>query len=468
MTKKVSDAVVISVSKPDTYEGILSMSGEELLTKVRNGEIVVPKTESREDFIKFAGMDETARGDFIKGIKPVSGEETVPPDTSGTLPEVPGEKPPEKPETGIPESGKPPGSPKSPEEAHQELLMQVGVLTSEVNKHRGNAGKLGKELKNTNTALEEARTTITELQKTKEPAPKDAPAMPEMPNPENFVEGYMDPEYKEAQMKHHKDMKQFYKNIAEYQNSTKPEWARHLSEQIDETTQIAKDAKATADVSAKGTAQTESEKAWNNMWGDAKKLQPLLNLPTSVDINVINDNQIIKNNMYAKDSENNPFYTQDVINAAVTFLNNVSEGDYANYAKVTKIINNLYTVDTETGIPSRNFQEKPEPDAIQAAIALAGLQGDVKALQLTNPSNADLADRLSQKQAANSNLSSGMPASQVGASDPNLGSEMTTTEKQEKLLEMNKQIRNNQKLLKDNKFMESFNKLRTDLGVARK
>lgn len=459
MTKKVN-AVTISVNNPSSYEGLLKESGEELLNKIRSGEIVVPKSESREDFIKFVGLDENGRNEFIKSIKPVSGDEKVKPDESGKKPdEISGDSS-IPPETGDTESGKKPDSPKTPEQAHQELLEKVGVLTNEVNKHRGNAGKLGKQVKDLNKSLEEARNTIAELQKSTTPSAKDAPVMPDMPDPDDFVEGYMDPDYKDAQIKHHKAMKKFYEELAEYQKSTKPTWAQELSEQIDKTTKIVDNVKLSSE-------KNEYDTAWSGLWSEAAKIQKLLGLSTSMDIKVINDNQIIKNNKDAKDSDGNPYYTQDVINSALLFLDKVSDEDYDKFSKVTKIINQLYTVD-ESGMPNRNFQDKDENVSMQAAIALAGLTGQVKALEMTEPSNADLADRLSKKQATNSNLSTGMPASEVGAHDDRLISELTTTEKQEKLLDMNKKIRSNQSLLKDTQFMESFNKLRADLGVARK
>ena len=68
MTKKV-DAIVVSINNPESYEGLKNYSGDELLTKIREGEIDIPKTENRENFIKFATADVDARDEFIKSIK---------------------------------------------------------------------------------------------------------------------------------------------------------------------------------------------------------------------------------------------------------------------------------------------------------------------------------------------------------------------------------------------------------------
>jgi len=474
MANKAKDALVISVSKPETYEAILADSGDVLLTKIRDGEIVVPKSESREDFSNFAIMNEDARKAFIQSIKPASSDGAGADGTGDTkVPPLPGDKP-------VDESGKatppPPadeagaGSPGSIEKSHQELMTQLSISNKESREHRIAAGRLGKELKTAKKSLEEARTEIADLRKTAIPAPKDAPEMPDMPNPEDFVEGVMDKGYQEAQIEHHKKMGVYQKELTAYQNSTRPEWASKLSDEFDKISQKAEEAKTLAQSSAKTAAVTATDSAWGGMWDYIRGMQKTLNLPTSIDINVINDNQTILNadKKGLKNEDQTPVYSQAEVNTAKTILSGLSEADYANYGKAVKLINQLYVFDTPEGLPEKRFEGLQDTLALQSAIDSAGLSEEVKALEPAPPNPGDVADRLSQKQANDNNLAHGMPAGGVGGADANLGSELTDTEKKEKCLDMAKQLNANPKLKHDTSFMESFNTLRSGLGLAKK
>jgi len=471
MAKK-ANPITISVSNPDSYESILASNPAELLTKIRDGDIVVPKTESREDFLKFASQDEAERKEFIKSIKPASSVGEGAEGTGDIIPPLPGEKKTDESGKEIPPSGYKPdaGTPDSIEKSHQELLTQLSVTSKELRDHRTAAGRLGKELKTANQTLTEARAEIENLKKASIPSPKDAPEMPEMPDPDDFTEGVMDDKYREAQSEHHKKMKVFYKDLAAYQNSTMPEWASKLTTQFDKIGQTAEEARSLAQTTAQATAVNETDKAWGGMWDYIKSMQKTLNLPTSIDINVINDNQTIINSVEKglKDTEGKPFYSQTEVDAARAVIKGLPETEYANYGKVVQMINQLYLFDTPDGLPQKKYADLPEDLAYQAAIRNAGLGNDVKALKETHPSASDLANRLSQKQINDNNSATGMPPGGVGGADGQLGSELTSNERKEKLLDMTRQLRENIKLKLDTQFMDTFNTLRTEVGLAKK
>jgi hypothetical protein len=284
-----------------------------------------------------------------------------------------------------------------------------------------------------------------------------------MPDPNKFVEGQYDTGYKEEMGKYEAELNKFNTNFKTYVSSVKPPWALEMEKQLSTVEKQAHEAHEFTTKTNQKVVEEGVEKSWTDMWTDVTRLQEAVGLKTSVPIETINKNQLILNAKDAKNTDGTMFYQPSEIIAADKVIKSLPAGDYEKYSKVAKIVTNLYDFDTQK--PVRKYEDIDSDLAWQVAIRKAGF-ADLKSIKTVDLTPAERAQRLAEKQNNdNNNTAASMPGGQIGASEGPLNSDMSMSEKKNKLLQMTRDVRANGRLLQDKAFMDNYNKLRKDVGM---
>lgn len=456
MTKNVSK------SNPTVYQELVNVSGEKLNSMIANHELTIPKPE-REDFFKFVKMNPEERTAFVSKLSPIPDSNAAgaqPDPKSGSVQPVPPQS-----GVGIPPVPPVPASGPKPETG-SEYLVDIDKLQTSLKAQRAKNGELGQTVKTLKEREAELLKQIENLQKATPSAQADTmPVMPDLPDPDKYVEGIYDEEYKKAAAKYRDDLKQYNANLNTYFSSKKPAWAEELSQKLESVKTKAEQASAYVEQTTQNLSASRVETALNDMWQDVKALQSAVGLKTSVPIDILNRNQIIVNSQSIKNSDGSPLYSAEEVAAATNVIKSVPEKEYENFKSMVKIVGNLYKFDVD-GTPMPMYDIDKDL-AWQAAIRKAGISGLTAVVP--KPLKPDeMSDRLSQQQHQQAQYPDSMNGSQIGASDDSIRSPSGTLEKQKQLLEMAQRIQKNPSLLRDRKIVEEYDKLRQELGLARK
>ncbi len=460
----------------ENYEKLIGVETKELLGQMRTGQLQVPKADYAE-FQQFAAMTPEKRKAFADGKKAMMS--TLPPDSSagsgsagaqvsGAQPDPvnpPAPKQDQSGNSGVPASGaQPDGS---------NYLVELSSLNKILGEQRAKNGQLGQTVKTLKQQNEELSNRLRELETkvnppTGTPGALELPEMPNIPDPNTFVEGVYDEAYKTAMGEYNVKIKEWQKQLGNFVSSAKPKWAEELTNTLETVRTQAATAADFVGQAAQEREVKSVEQSVSNMWADVKAMQQATNLKTSLPIEVINQNQIIVNNAAAKNPDGTPVYSPEEVAAATRLIQAIPKPEYEAYRKVVDIVNNLYAFEP-TGMPKRLCDPDLDPDlAWQKAIRKSGVTG-ITSIVSQPLSHGERMDRLSQTQQAFSAAPQMMNGSNIGGNDDPLSSQVTREEKMNKLSEMAKRINQNRSLANDSKFMESFDKLRAELGfTARK
>lgn len=445
----------VTIKDPKSYESLLNLKGEELLAKVKSHDINVASNE-REKFINFAKMNPEQRQTFV-----------------GSLTQAPVSANPDKPDaaaSGTPapahtdDKGVPPVTPSGTKpDAGNEYndLVEITKLQENLKKQRTTNSQLGQKVKALTQELTEIQTKLVEAEKTKNPPAQSvsAPDVPEMPDPDRFVEGLYDDGYKAAMSKYKSDIKEYNTKFVRYVKSVKPDWVKDIEQELGTVKKKADDAFEYTAESRSERNQSEYKNAWDALWQEVGKIQQTAGLETPVPIDIINTNQIILNDPKS--------HTPEEVANADRIIKSLPKEVYEKYQKITKVVTNLYDFDAN-GRPVRKFSDLDDDLAWQAAIRKAGLGAEIKALKPVNLSPAEMSQRLANKQQNDNMAAAPMPSSSIGASEDPLNQATTTDEKKRKLLEMAQRLKENPRLYNDKAFLLDYDKARSEMGLARK
>ena len=457
---------------PDAYMKLQDVPANEILNQVRTGQLQVPKSDYAE-FRQFAAMTPDKRKVFVEGKK---GTLPAPDSTtasaagtqmSGSQPDI------NPPAQGAAQSGsnanaaqsgaKPDGS---------EFLVELSNLNKTLGEQRAKNGQLGQTVKTLKQQNEELQKRLKEFEANKEipgqaPVEKNLPDMPIIPDASTFVEGVYDDGYKSAMTKYQQDIKDWQGKFQSFVTSVKPKWAEELATTV---ASVRDQANVAAEFVNNTTQQQEAQRvhtALSDMWADIKAMQQATGLKTSIPIDVINQNQLIVNAEKALNPDGTPVYSPEEVAAAKRLIGAIPKSEYEAYAKVCKIVPNLYVFDA-VGMPKKISEDLDSDLAWTRAIRKSGVPG-IQAIVPMPPSNSQMVDRLSAIQQNMSAAPQMMNGSNLGGGDAPLNDQTTRTEKMTKLSEMARRFNSNRSLGTDKKFMDEMDKLRSELGFpARK
>lgn len=454
----------VTKKDPKSFEALKELKGDEIVQKLKSGDITVPSAD-RPDFIHFAQMNADERTAFVNQL---STSQTPPPPP-------PVGSPSGQPAAGAKEGGDdkgvtppppPPPSGAKPDAGSEPIdLVEVTKLQENLRKQRQVNSKQGSQIKTLTEQIVSLQSKISEIEKTApgKGAVAEMPDVPAAPDPDKYAEGIYDNAFKADMERYKNSLKEYKKNLTDYVTSVKPPWAEKIASQLDEVEKKATAAHEFVSSTKEKMVEDETTKTWGDMWASVGKLQKSCGLETTVPIETINANQLIVNAKDSKREDGTPFYTPEEVATADRIIKSLPEGVYDKYKKVVKIVSNLY--EFGQGSPQRMYSDLDEDLAWQAAIRKAGLANEIKALKPVEVSPRDIVDRLAVKQQNDNNAAAHMPGDQIGASEAPLGQELSKSEKQKKLLEMNQQLRKNSQLFRDSNFMAEFNKLRAGVGL---
>jgi len=456
----------VTKTDPKSYENLINTPTEDILKQVKSHDIEVLPAD-REQFLKFARLNPTERAEFIKAEFPApegSDNSSLSGDTGDTS------------DTGAIDGSKPSGDGTPADTAQSgddgsspdsgDYLVQIDKLQAALNKQRAKNGETGQKVKALTEQLVETQKKLKELEENPPEPPKivEMPEVPALPDPEKYVQGTYDDEYKSAMENYQSELKDYSKKLKEYVNSSKPDWVKEIEDNLAEIQKKADAAHSFSENTLQEQVTTRADQAYQSMWSDVKEMQKLTGLDTKVSVDIINNSQKIVNAKDVKDGAGNPVYSDEEISSAQSVLSSLPAGDYDKYKKVVRIVSNQYGFD-ESGVPYKKMDLDSDL-AWTAAIRKAGLT-DVKMIIPNPPKSGDIAQRLSDTQNQQSASPNHLSGSDLGANEQ-LGQPTTTQEKQEKLLDMSKRINANRSLLNDKVFMQGFEKLRSELGLAKK
>lgn len=447
----------VSTTDPKSYESLLNIDGKELLAKIRSHEISVASPE-REKFVNFAKMNADQRKEFVNSLVPKTSVSATPekPDAAASGTPAPAHTD----VKGVPPA--PPSGKQDKPDAGSEYidLVEITKLQENLKKQRTTNSQLGQKVKALTEQLTELQTKLTESEKTKSPPVQlEMPDVPEMPDPEKYTEGLYDEGYKTAMSNYKSAVKDFHVKLSEYVKKVKPDYVAQIEQELNSVKKKTDEVyNFTAEVKT-DREQNEHKRAWDGLWTEVEKIQKTTGLETPVPIEIINANQIILNNPKS--------HTPEEVATADKVIKSLPKEVYEKYQKITKVVTNLYDFDTD-GKPVRNYSDLDDDLAWHVAIRKAGLDGEIKALKPVPLTPAEVSQRLADKQQKDNMAAAPMPASSIGASEEPLNQATTTEEKKRKLLDMAQRLKENPRLYNDKAFLSDFDKLRAEMGLARK
>jgi len=448
------------------YKSLKDLTGEEILGKIKDKSLSVPK-EERDTLVGFAQMDASKREDFLKGKYPegdITQPKETPAATTGNF-EIPQAPEPPKGEAT------PAHEPKTPEpkpgtegyftSASKQLMDDLLKKESQLKKQTATNSKLGRENKILRSELGEVKKQIADLKAVKEKeVDGNRPARPKLPRPKDFEDGVLDPAYAEAMEKYNDDIDVYENNLEAFSKSKEPEWFKPYADKLTK----AEKAYEFSETRQQQEHEAFLNKSWEDMWNETMTLQKNLGLETTIDLRIINEYQQKVNNAFVKDANGKLVVDPVEAKQAESFLTNLSPKDKENYVKITKVVNNYF--DFGEGYPRPMYPDLTKNAALLNAIERGGV--DVSLFKPSSVSNQQRIDQLSAHQQKTENYAQPMSPAHMGSADPKLDSEQTQQEKMERLMEMNRTSRKNPAIMSDANFKTEFEKLRTELGMARK
>jgi len=381
---------------------IKDLSKEDVVAKMRSGELVPPKKgPERDEFFRFINMKKEERENYVSEGTPAIPE-------NKDEPAKPEPTPAKKSEEKSPESAKPWYAELGYEdetkarEAHKNLLDLTSKLQNTVDKLNADGGKRGNELKR---LLEEKDRLTKELEtfkKTTAPAPTVKPQKPKRPNPKEFENGAFDENYVDLLAKYEADMDLYLEKNTEWiQESTK----RAVLESLPKATEV--------------TPQPTTS-AWEKFFDqDIPEFQKRFNLATTVPVRRISDSY----NTVAPESKANP---QEKL-AAQQFLASVPKSDLDVYAKVKNAVEVAY--DFSDGVPQSRYK------TIEGALFDNGLIGEGKPFNTVKPVQLSAEDERSAREKAqhkNNQTETTIPASQMAGGDKKISDYQSPDEKKKR------------------------------------
>lgn len=469
-------------------EDLVNASNEEILAKLKNREIEQPQrgTPERAEFDKFLasapGSDE--RKAFLKQDDGDDGR----PDESGQAPDddlnhdgeieepLSGQKPDTPPST---EEETPPEEPSSSEdddewlgygskekmvEAHKNLFKSIEQKQKEVNKLRATGGKQGRKIKDLEAQIKAQTDQMENLRKAEvgdgpagDNEKLEKPVRPKRPNPKDYDDGEVDERYEEDLKKWEDEADAYSERLESYYDKLQKRSLSHIEDRIKKAEQRSEEAYKHVSAERDRENETATEKAWNDMWDDAKSCQESLGLQTKTPISQINDAV-----MDLKSSD------EEAKAAAEAFIKSLPKGDYQNFQQIRDILNGGYYSFSE-GRPQKAFPN------LQAALwsitdssgkPLAEKYADV-VVRRKNYSN-EQARVVKENFQRRKESESALPADGQGSNDKRLDSPQTSAEKMERLKVLLAMRKKNVKGFDaDAKMYKEFASLTRDLGFHR-
>jgi len=426
------------------YNEINELSGQEILEKMRNGELkAVPKDE-RPDFLKFAKMEPGSpeRQEFLKNH--YSGENDVDDPAEPAPDTIPNE---DEDNSGIgnaadsienePDNDK--STPEGEQDKHDpqnELLSELAKKEEIINNFRSKEGKRGKELQEANKKIETLNQKLQELQKDSKP---DIPDVPEYPDPDNFDEGLLDPEYNQAIKKYRNDMIEFTKNI----QTAKPDLSE-FQEKISSLDEFINSERKTR-------KEKEFDNSWSDLWETTANFQSNYGLETKQPIKRINDYWL---KMIAPQGT----ISDEERSSAKKWCENLSENDKNAYLKVVPAINAIYGFD-EDNKPFKRYQNQ------QAALLEAGIADKyISKKDPVKPSEKERVEAIQKKQLEKDNAANGLNSNDLGGSDGLLSEPNTREEKENRLRDLLAIRKKDVAAFKKSSFAKEYDDLLNSLG----
>jgi hypothetical protein len=282
----------------DTLVEIKELSREDILAKMRSGEIDVPAdSESREEFTRYVTMDSAGREEYLAGLDnpdgAPSGDETPEPDTTTPAEDetVTDRQEPQQ-ESGPDEQPAESddwlgyGSREALADAHKSIVTRVGDLQRQIDKLNASNGKVGRRNKDLEQEISRLTGELDSLGKggtTDKGHSSGKTSFPEPPDPEKYSSGVFDDDYQAAVSQYQRDMHK----LVRQQN----EELSGLKSTIEE---LNTGVKRASDFVENTETQTR-EQAWNSFWGKIHDFQGKHGLSTTIPIEEINRAVLEKN-----------------------------------------------------------------------------------------------------------------------------------------------------------------------------
>lgn len=282
------------MSLKDTLVEIKDLSRDDILAKMRSGDLDVPREAGdREEFTKFVAMDSEQRDGYLSGIDSPDGEPKGEDEqaSGGDVKDVP-EPPVEQPDP--PEEGSQSATEEEEEEgddflgygskealadAHKSIMSRVGELQRQIDKINSSSGKLGRRNKDLEDEVKRLTGELDRLGKggeTDEGHSSSQTAFPEPPDPEKYDSGVFDDDYQQAMSKYQREVNAIMRKQHEELHG--------LRGTIEELNTGVKKASEFVET----TESQTREQAWGSFWDHIHQFQAKNNLSTSIPIEEIN------------------------------------------------------------------------------------------------------------------------------------------------------------------------------------
>ncbi len=426
------------MSKEDLQK-VKEMSKDEVIAKMRSGEIVPPlKGKDRDEFLSFVGMSKKEREKILNpeakpdGKKVEEGAPVVPPAAV-----VEDKKVPEPPKD---QWWKVLGyeSEEKAAEAHKVLVETSARQQSIIDSLNAKEGKRGQDLKR---LRDENEKLIKEMAAAKEASiPKiEKPQRPKRPDPKQFEDGALDEKYTAAFAQYEVDLDAYEQKNEVYLTET-----------------ITRKAVPPVVPPAKVIDNAPWERLWNN---EIPEFQKQHGLVTTVSIKQISD-------AYIAEQSTDPA----VKASASAFLKTVPPADLAAYDKVKSAVEVAY--DFTSGIP------EPKYRTIAGALFDHGLIGEGKPFNVVVPVRMNAAEESAARERErqkNQGYANPPPAAAMASGDKNVGDMASVDQKTERLrmltqsynIALNKGVSARDQFEKSPEYQEYLN-LGRELGYRRK
>jgi len=381
------------------YDKLLAVGKEELIKKIKAGEVVVPiKGKERDDFLKFASLDPNSEG--RKAFYQPTEEPKA--DVSALSQGGPVAKA-EPSNTDIPMPTKEPESiaddwmgHESKDkllESYKNLQLSVQKQKEIIDRHSADGGRAGRELKEAKAKLEKMQAEMST--RTSEPEASSIPVgkRPSHPSPDDFPEGMLDDGYTKALKSYFSDL-DTYNSAREAEVSALRSELANIKPRIDEVHNM-------AESSARATRGDAVSKQWATLWdNDIPSFQKDFNLNTTVPVKQISD---------AWMTIGNTDTPADQKAASQAFLNSLPSSDLKAYEKIKKAVDTKY--DFSDGVPSARYK------TFRGALVESDLLDEYNVVKPVSTTSSDNRAAMERKERTQSESASVMPGGGLGRND---------------------------------------------------
>lgn len=432
----------------EALEKIKDFSQEEVIQKMRGGEIVPPTDKAeRAEFLKFAAMPVSDREGYLSGQDPKPEGGVQPAGTEalqGTTPQEP------VPDGSVPSANAAPAEPpvqqggdewwkelgydntERAREAHKNLLDLSQKQQEAMDRLNAKEGKRGQELKRLKEENDRLQKEIAKFNPS-QASEGTKPVKPKKPNIKDFENGAFDDNYLKAVEQYDAELDSYLDRISDYNRAM-------ISKEIEAKVAPARQA-----------AQVED--SWGELFNQRiPEFQKTHGLETTVPVKKISD---------CFSTLNNPQATAEEKAMASSFSKTIPQTDLDRYARIKAAVEKVY--DFSEGMPTPRLKTMSFDDVIQP--------NTVRPVSLTAEEESLARSRAKAK---NEQTASAIPASSLPSGDGKLTDSASGDEKRKRyqtlLRSYNAALNSGKQQSNAFEATESFKelvKLRQELGFKR-